>query len=122
MGPRGAFTGELERNDKECGWGWSSSSLLDDESGETGSIWEPSLGRFPLWGEGETGSPRRRLRALERAADGVGEDLRLASDRRGVVLLRWGEKGLKDVRGAVACGGREWGRVEVVRGAFESFL
>ena len=67
LGPRGAFIGELERNDEECGES-SSSSLLDDGSGETDNVWQPSLRRFPLWGEGEIGSPRRRLRALGRAA------------------------------------------------------
>lgn len=53
--------------------GVSSSSLLPERSetnfGKGHVDCEPTRRRFSLLGEGETGSPRRRFRARERALD-----------------------------------------------------
>lgn len=73
--PAGALTGESETKD-ESGLS-SSSSLLDGSVVSLGNgriVCEPTRRRLPLFGEGETGSPRRRLRALERALVAAGGD------------------------------------------------
>lgn len=90
--------------------------------------WARTRRRLSLLGEGETGSPRRRLRARDtavvgaggsfwanNAGKGSGEGERVGLDFLGVAKgfgLFLGEKGLTEERGGVGSGWRGFGKAE----------
>jgi hypothetical protein len=75
------FEGELSTKDESFKVSSSPSQprsslfVLDWKRGKGRDVWEITRRRFSLLGDGETGSPRRRFRARDIAAEGYGGDM-----------------------------------------------